>query len=97
MANQNHTRAFVFGAVLGGVAAAAYAIWNAPKSGAALREEIANGFESAIYRVMRMDQAGATTGAPTAAASLPTTDPPSQRDGGADIVIDGPRPIEITN
>jgi hypothetical protein len=96
MAKENHTRAFVFGALLGGAAAAAFAVWNAPVPGARLRSAIATELENGLFRLMRMEQqvgqpeirAGST-------ASSPVADRVAPDEGGTDIVIDGPRPVEL--
>lgn len=67
-ANEDHTGAFVFGAVLAGLGAAAAVLWRAPQSGARTRAQIVGGVESALLRALgtKADQ----TIAPTSSAEL---------------------------
>lgn len=67
-ANEDYTGAFVFGAVLAGLGAAAAVIWRAPQSGARTRAQIVGSVESTLFRAlgMRADQ----TVAPTSSAEL---------------------------
>jgi gas vesicle protein len=44
MANDNHTGAFIFGAILGGAVGAVAALWKTPQSGKQLRQTV--GLES---------------------------------------------------
>lgn len=49
--------AFVFGALLGGAAAAAATIWNSPQSGEKTRQMIAEKLESTLFTVLGAGEA----------------------------------------
>lgn len=52
-----HTTAFLLGALIGGVGTAAAVVWNAPQSGEATRNQIADALESTIFSALGADQA----------------------------------------
>ena len=52
-----HTTAFVIGTLLGGAAAAAFVIWNAPQSGERTRGQIADVVEAFIFTLLGAAQA----------------------------------------
>jgi len=52
-----HTTAFVIGTLLGGAAAAAFVIWNAPQSGERTRTQIMSVVETVIFKALGANQA----------------------------------------
>jgi len=52
-----HTTAFVIGTLLGGAAAAAFVIWNAPQSGERTRSQISEVVETIIFTMLGANQA----------------------------------------
>jgi hypothetical protein len=100
MARNKENRAFRKGLVLGGIAGAAILIWNAPQPGWRTREQIQETFEGMLFKVLDMpEKLRGESGAalqdvvvePAAPEPAPV-DPPVL----SDIVIDGPRPAELS-
>lgn len=71
MAEERHTTAFVVGAVLGGLAGAAFVLWTAKRSGVQTRALIAEKTEAVLFRLTGMDKTQAE-GPPMAAAPPPS-------------------------
>lgn len=85
--------------MLGGLAGAAYLIWNAPQPGARTREQIQETIEGVIFKLLDAPamlngprssgvDIAVTTGSP-APAPTPIV--------ATDIVLDGPRPSELAH
>ena len=51
------TGAFVFGALLGGAAAAAATIWNSPQSGEKTRKQVTEKLESTLFTLLGAGEA----------------------------------------
>ena len=63
MAKKRHTGTFIFGALVGGLAAAGYTLWKTPQSGASLRAAIAEQAEGLLDRVSSLgERIGIETG-----------------------------------
>ncbi len=78
MAKQRHTGTFIFGALVGGLAAAGYTLWKTPQSGASLRAAIAEQAEGLLDRVSSLgERIGIETG-PEHPAPAATTYPAPQ-------------------
>jgi gas vesicle protein len=73
VAEEQHTTAFVVGAILGGIAGAAATLWRVPQSGAQTRAQIAERVEGVLFKLTGMNkwQEGDIT---SASATAPTTD-----------------------
>jgi hypothetical protein len=86
VAKQRHTGTFIFGALVGGLAAAGYTLWKTPQSGASLRAAIAEQAEGLLDRVTSLgERIGIETGpehdyppAPAATQPAPTTIEPGE-------------------
>ena len=74
-----HTTAFVIGTLLGGVAAAALVIWNAPQSGERTRSQISEVVETVIFTMLGANQATEarllTPDAPSPVSGMPADAP----------------------
>jgi len=63
VAKQGHTGAFIFGALVGGLAAAGYTLWKTPQSGASLRAAVAERAEGLLDRISTVgERIGIETG-----------------------------------
>lgn len=82
---KKHTGAFVFGALLGGMAAAAAAIWNSPQSGEQTRRQIAEKVEGALFTILGAGEA--------TVARVLTPDSPEPRTGEPASPVD---PVNLT-
>jgi hypothetical protein len=98
--NGGHRKAFMVGTALGAAAGAGAAIWNAPRSGRATRDSIQQSIEGVLFKALDMrpwqKDAGAVTsvGVDTApAVTLASPEAPLEP-MPADIVLDGPRPVD---
>jgi len=74
-----HTTAFVIGTLLGGAAAAAFVIWNAPQSGERTRSQISEVVETVIFTMLGANQATEarllTPDAPSPVSGMPADAP----------------------
>jgi gas vesicle protein len=75
VAKKQHTGTFIFGAIVGGFAAAGYTLWKTPQSGARLRTMMAEQAEGMLDRVTSLgEKIGVETGPSHEYPSSPTTD-----------------------
>jgi hypothetical protein len=88
--NSGHRKAFLIGTLLGGAAGAGAALWNAPKSGRATRDQIQTRIEGVLFRVldMRPSRVSSSAETPAVEGEAATQLEPMPMD----IVLDGPRP-----
>jgi hypothetical protein len=78
VAEEQHTTAFVVGAILGGVAGAAATLWRVPQSGAKTRAQITERVEDVLFKLTGMNKwqedditSSSATVPTTAASNLP--------------------------
>jgi gas vesicle protein len=63
VAKKQHTGTFIFGAIVGGLAAAGVTLWKTPRSGASLRAMLAEQAEAMLDRVTSLgERIGIETG-----------------------------------
>jgi hypothetical protein len=63
VAKKRHTGTFIFGAIVGGLAAAGYTLWKTPQSGASLRAALAEQAEGILDRITSLgERIGVETG-----------------------------------
>ena len=99
--NGGHRKAFMVGTALGIAAGAGAAIWNAPRSGRATRDAIQQSVEGVLFKALDMRPWGAPTAqadaqlAADAAPAVTLASPEAPLEPmPADIVLDGPRPVD---
>lgn len=97
MGRRRESHAFRKGFVIGSLAGAGVLLWNAPQPGARTREQIMETLEGALFKLLDApEMLSGARGAGTADdVEVVVATPPSSVAGGADIVIDGPRPSEL--
>lgn len=102
MSTTRRNTSFRKGFIVGAIAGAGAMLWNAPQSGARTREQAMELFESALFQVLDMplrlqsERTVASVVPSSHPAVLPGTDEPNPL-LGADIVLDGPRPVEFSH
>jgi hypothetical protein len=103
VAEERHTKAFVVGTLLGGIAGAAAALWRVPRSGAETRATLNAKVEETIFHLLGMDEreTAPTTPAPIVRTSLPTqpdavaTEPEPEPEAPA-LPVDEPPAVPAT-
>jgi hypothetical protein len=106
VAKQRHTGTFIFGALVGGLAAAGYTLWKTPQSGASLRAAIAERAEGLLDRVSSLgERIGIETGpehdyppapppAPSSAPQASTPEPTTVEPGEGPIADNEILPVD---
>jgi hypothetical protein len=97
MSRRRESHAFRKGFILGILAGAGAMLWNAPQPGERTREQIMETLEGTLFKLLDAPEklSGVRNAAtPDVEVFIPTI--PEGIVGGDDIVIDGPRPSELT-
>jgi hypothetical protein len=97
VAQERHTKAFVVGTLLGGVAGAAAALWRVPQSGAETRATISSTIEETIFKLLGMDEreTSPTTPAPIVPVPAPVEPAPVETAPIAVAVIQKEEPATM--
>jgi hypothetical protein len=77
VAEERHTKAFVVGTLLGGIAGAAAALWRVPRSGAETRATINTKIEDTIFKLLGMDERATAPTTPAPIVRTPISTQPN--------------------